>query len=239
MKILALDCAGSACSVALFEGDAPRWARSRRMERGHGIAVAPMIDEAITITGWPPSSLDAVAVTTGPGSFTGLRIGLAAAKGLALVADRPLVGVSCFEAVANRALACRAFDAKTWDIAVLALESRRAEIFAEVISANGAILLPPCTALPAEILNTISLLIEERTAARRNTVAFHGEAAGKFLDLGHPNVHPETIDQDPLDLAAVAQLAQARLGGTNRTRSYTPGQALDYFREPDTGQSSP
>ena len=209
------------------------------MERGHGIAVAPMIDEAISTAEWRPSSLDAVAVTTGPGSFTGLRIGLAAAKGLALVVNRPLVGVSCFEAVATPALARRSSDMESWDIAVLALESRRAEIFAEVIAANGTILIPPCTALPAEILKAVSLLREKHATAHYNTVAFLGEAAGKLSNLGHPNLELVAMDQNPPDLAAVSKLALARLEGNNRMRSYTPGQTLEYLREPDTGPSAP
>jgi tRNA threonylcarbamoyladenosine biosynthesis protein TsaB len=88
MNILALDTSMGACSAALLcaNGDAPRlYARHVEMQRGHAEALMPMVAELLSQGGLGASDLDRIATTVGPGSFTGVRIAIAAARGLALV----------------------------------------------------------------------------------------------------------------------------------------------------------
>jgi tRNA threonylcarbamoyladenosine biosynthesis protein TsaB len=101
--ILALDTALSACSVALVEDGQTLVSRVEPMARGQAERLAPMVNEVMVEAGLSFKSLDRIAVTCGPGAFTGLRIGLAFARGLALALDKPCVGISTLEVLAAAA----------------------------------------------------------------------------------------------------------------------------------------
>jgi tRNA threonylcarbamoyladenosine biosynthesis protein TsaB len=100
MIVLALDTTLDACSVAIMRGDAVLANLSERMQRGQAERLAPMVREAAVQAGVLFSDLGRVAVTTGPGSFTGVRVGLSFARALALALGKPCVGVSTLEALA-------------------------------------------------------------------------------------------------------------------------------------------
>src|SRR5215467_10709212 len=99
MKVLAFDCSGASCSAAVLIDDRPAAQRFAPMERGHAETLLPMIETVLREAGLTPAMLDLLAVTVGPGSFTGLRIGLAAGRGLALARALPAIGVPSFDAV--------------------------------------------------------------------------------------------------------------------------------------------
>jgi tRNA threonylcarbamoyladenosine biosynthesis protein TsaB len=101
MKILAFDTAARACSAALLEDDRVLSSRLLEMERGQAEALLGLVKEVLDEAAVPFTDLDRLATTLGPGSFTGLRVGLAAARGIALAGGLPVVGVTTFEAVAN------------------------------------------------------------------------------------------------------------------------------------------
>ena len=103
MRVLALDTTLDHCSVALVDGARVLASVSEHMQRGHAERLAPMVDEAMKAGGVSFAALDRIAVTTGPGSFTGLRVGLAFARGLAVALTRPCIGVSSLEALALEA----------------------------------------------------------------------------------------------------------------------------------------
>lgn len=127
MIILALDTAGSACSVAIGDGDRLLAAHRRDMRHGHAEALMPMVDAAMREAGLAARELGAVAVSTGPGGFTGIRVGLAAAHGIALAANARLVGVSSFAAVA----------APLNGRLLVALDSRRADLYVQLCNPDG------------------------------------------------------------------------------------------------------
>lgn len=98
--LLAFDTAGTACSAAVWRDGALLARRFEAMSRGQSERLVPMIQAVMAEAGIAYPSLDAIAVTRGPGGFTGVRIGLATARALALACARPAIGVSNFEAVA-------------------------------------------------------------------------------------------------------------------------------------------
>ena len=100
MITLALDTCLGACSVALTDGDRTLASTSEEKTRGHQERLALMTRQAMAVAGLAFGDLDRIGVTVGPGSFTGLRVGLAFAKGLALALDRPCIGIGSLEALA-------------------------------------------------------------------------------------------------------------------------------------------
>lgn len=121
MKVLAFDCSGASCSAAVLIDDRPVAQRFAPMDRGHAETLVPMIETVLREAALTPAALDLLAVTVGPGSFTGLRIGLAAARGLALARKLSAIGVASFDAVkVDNAAETPLF---------IALESKRAELF--------------------------------------------------------------------------------------------------------------
>jgi tRNA threonylcarbamoyladenosine biosynthesis protein TsaB len=94
MLILAIDTALDACAAGVLDTEAGAMIaqESQAMKRGHAEALMPLLARVIKQAGIVFSALDRIAVTTGPGSFTGLRVGLSAARGIALAAAKPEVG---------------------------------------------------------------------------------------------------------------------------------------------------
>jgi tRNA threonylcarbamoyladenosine biosynthesis protein TsaB len=129
---LAVDTALGACSVALLQDDEVKAHRFEEMARGHAEALAPMVEEAMRAAGLSFAALDRLAVTTGPGTFTGQRVGLAFMRGLRLALKKPLIGVTTLEAMAAATEAARAaaiHDAKR-DEAYLSLWQNGATVLA-------------------------------------------------------------------------------------------------------------
>ena len=99
MRILSIDTCLAACSVAVLDGERVLAAISEPMVRGHQERLASMAREAMAHAGLRFGDLERIGVTVGPGSFTGLRVGLAFAKGLSSALARPAVGVGSLEAL--------------------------------------------------------------------------------------------------------------------------------------------
>src|SRR4051812_30102146 len=105
MKLLAVDTALGACSAALLDGDAVLAHQLVVMERGHAEALAPMVQALMQQARVPFADIERLAVTTGPGTFTGQRVGLAFVRGLRVALKRPLIGITTLEAMAAAAMA--------------------------------------------------------------------------------------------------------------------------------------
>lgn len=135
MKLLALDTAMAACSVAVIDtGDAdPLAAQWRAMERGHAEAVAPMVQEVMWLSGLSFSDLQRIAVTAGPGTFTGVRIGLAMGRGLGLALGIPVIGIASLAAIAANA------DAPV----LVAADARNGDVYAALYDRDGRELSAP------------------------------------------------------------------------------------------------
>jgi tRNA threonylcarbamoyladenosine biosynthesis protein TsaB len=132
VKILAVDTALGACSVAILDGERTLSHRCEVMERGHAEALAPMVEAAMAEAELPFASLERLAVTTGPGTFTGQRVGLAFMRGLRVALHQPLLGVTTLAAMAHQAMAETGLDT-----AAALHDARRGEVYLEITGADA------------------------------------------------------------------------------------------------------
>ena len=213
MRILALDSACAAISAALWRDGAVAARRFKAMTRGQTTALMPMVISVLRDAGATFDGLDLVAVTVGPGSFTGLRTGLSAASGIALGCGIPVLGVTTLEAVAYAA-AGEAADRGAPDATLLiALETRRAEIYLQCFTPGLAPLTAPAAVLPENAAGALPagtlFAAGDGTARLRDALA----AAGKDVQFGAGPGLP--------DAAAVAAMAADR---------WAVGEGADFAR---------
>lgn len=225
MKVLAIDTSGAACSVGVCDvGSGEAVVQSRAVERGHAEVLMPMLAEAMAAACLRFEALDLIAVAVGPGSFTGLRVGIAAARALALAARRPCVGVPTLAAVAA---SCRGLSlADPAGTLVVCLDSRRADIFAQAFASTGAALTTAAALAPAALAAVVPAgpLAVAGDAAEVAAVALR--AAGRCVQV--------------LPVRATCPLALARFAASAwqiSPSSLLPPQPL-YLREPDIGAST-
>ncbi len=137
MKTLAVDTALGACSVAVLSGDTTLAHRFVLMDRGHAEALAPMVQDAMIEAGLGFTALERLAVTTGPGTFTGQRVGLAFMRGLRVALKKPLIGVTTLQAMGAAAMA----EGKT-DAAAALHDAKRGEVYFALTDLHGPVTEP-------------------------------------------------------------------------------------------------
>ena len=165
MKILAADTALGACSVAVLYGEKVLAHRFELMERGHAEALAPMAEAAMAESGLSFAALERLAVTAGPGTFTGQRVGLAFMRGLRIALKVPLVGVTTLAAIAHQAMA----ELGATRAAALH-DAKRDEVYVEI-----------CPGLVPTLLTRGDALEALAGAAGGGRLALAGTAAADFL----------------------------------------------------------
>ncbi len=195
--ILAIDTAGAACSVALWRDGAILAQQTEPMTRGQAELLMPMVCSLTDGAGVPLTDIDLFAVTTGPGAFTGLRIGLAACAGMALAAGRPIVGIDNFETAAHAVPK----DRIAGRTLLVALDSRRVEIFAQPFDASGAPLAEPCCVAPADLP---VLLPEGPVLVTGDAAGLAAEAIGQTNGADLVEVFESAGPAEPAILAALA-----------------------------------
>ena len=149
MPILALDTALSATTVVVARDGRVLASRCDPMERGHQERAAVLVAEAMAEAGVAFSALDRIGVTLGPGSFTGVRVGLALAKGLALAWETPLVGLGSLEALA--------FSIGAPGVTAAAIDARRRRVYLQLFK-DGASLCEPDLVEVEAVRETIEAL---------------------------------------------------------------------------------
>lgn len=140
MKLLAIDTAADLCAVAVYDASsgAILAEASEAIGKGHAERLMPMVETVLRQAATPIASIAKIAVAVGPGSFTGIRVGVATARGLALALGVPAVGVSTLEVLA--AHACKSFPGR--DV-LAAIDARRGEIYVQRFDAAGHALDEP------------------------------------------------------------------------------------------------
>jgi tRNA threonylcarbamoyladenosine biosynthesis protein TsaB len=215
MLILAIDTALDACAAAVLDTSAGILAQeSQAMKRGHAEALMPLIARVMKASGVAFTALDRIAVTTGPGSFTGLRVGLSAARGIALAAGKPVVGVTTLTAFAAPIIS----ESAEPHPVVAAIDARRDHVYFQMVGGDGSSLIKPQVAPIAEAL----------TAARYGAAHLVGNAAKILADRWPADAAPPiAVDQQAApDIAWVAWLGAAVDPESSPARPY-------YLRAPD------
>ena len=181
MIVLAIDTAGSGCHAALYDAgrDVVLGSAGEDIGRGHAERLMEFVDAALDAAGLDIRAIGRIAVTVGPGSFTGIRVGVAAARGLALALGVPAVGVSSLAA----------FAAGRQGPLLVAMDARRDEVYWQLFAADGAEATPPA----------IATLAEAREIAARHEGAIAGSAAHLLRDGA-------AVETDGVSIAAVARL---------------------------------
>jgi tRNA threonylcarbamoyladenosine biosynthesis protein TsaB len=201
MRVLAIDTALAVCAVAVLDTERPGMSarESVPMVRGHAEALMAMIARVMDVANLDFAELDRIAVTTGPGSFTGLRVGIAAARGIALAASKPSVGLSTLAAYAAPQIA------KDDTIPVVtAIDARHDQVYIQIFGPGGRTLVPP----------RVASILDAVRAAAVGPVRIVGSAAA-LLAAAWPAgiVVPSLVETHPApDIDWVARLGAAAAG---------------------------
>jgi tRNA threonylcarbamoyladenosine biosynthesis protein TsaB len=212
VKVLGLDTASGFASVALLDDD-HILAETRSETAGHRADLLVLVDDVCSRAGIAPRDLDAVAIGAGPGSFTGLRIGMATAKGIAFAAHRPLWAVSSLAALAHAELA-----RDPAGVVMAVLDARRGEVYAGAYQlAGGTVsLLGTERVLPPAEIRQLA-----QDVAAGAPVRFTGDAETAYPDLAQL---PGTWNQTPSGVSI------ARLALTGARVDVLVGGAPSYIR---------
>jgi tRNA threonylcarbamoyladenosine biosynthesis protein TsaB len=218
MKILALETSMGACSAALLVADGTaraRFSRQETMARGHAEALMPMVAAVMTEAGLAFADLDAIAATTGPGSFTGVRIAIAAARGLALVTKAKLFGVDSLTVMAH---AARGTGIVTDAPLAVAVDARRGMLYFGLYDAQGAKCEGPLLIAPEEAAATLPNDLRLAVGSGASLLAEAARRRGQAIAAALPDLQPSA--------AALAEIA-LESGET------TPTLRPLYLRPPD------
>ena len=215
MRVLAIDTALEGCSAAVLDTDRGGIVASETltMLRGHAEAVMPLIARVMDQGAVEFAELDRIAVTTGPGSFTGLRVGIAAARGFALAASKPAIGLSTLSGFAAPHIA--ADDSSN---VVAAIDARHDHVYLQIFGSNGRTLVAP----------RIATLRDAVRAAMTGPARIVGSAADLLAAAWPKNAEPPLLveQRGAPDIGWIARL------GAAAADSYGPPKPL-YLRAPD------
>ena len=226
MRILGFDTATSACSAAVWEDGRIAARRFEPMSRGQSERLMPMVREVLSEAGADFPDLDLLAVTTGPGAFTGLRIGLAAARGMALAGDLACFGVTTLDAVAAGVSETERQKANV----LVVLDSKRAEVYAQAFRSDLRPLSEAQALMPADLA---ALTANGEGDANRVLVA--GDGAGQVIQALKDKGIEAVLSTAPgvPDAATVAAIAAERWSSDQPAEPLRPL----YLRPPDAKAS--
>ena len=178
--ILHIETASSVCSTALSRGQDLIDIRETVDPRSHASRLSPFVDDLMKSNDISFSALDAVSISLGPGSYTGLRIGVSTAKGIAYGADLPIIGVSGLQALANGFIKDFKGDLESGDLLCPMLDARRMEVYSAFFDTD----LKIRREVKADIIDEGSY----HEFLSQGRVFFFGEGSDKCRDLiTHPN----------------------------------------------------
>ncbi|MES2279750.1 MAG: tRNA (adenosine(37)-N6)-threonylcarbamoyltransferase complex dimerization subunit type 1 TsaB [Bacteroidota bacterium] len=178
--ILQIETATTSCSVALMQQGVLLAKRELNQRNVHAEVITLFIEAVFAEAGKQYKDMDAVAVSCGPGSYTGLRIGVSTAKGLCYALDKPLIAVETLKAMADGMLASLNQNYTDNTLLCPMIDARRMEVFTAVFDTKGNKVMP-----------TAALIIDEGSFAellQDHQIVFFGDGAEKCREtISHPN----------------------------------------------------
>jgi tRNA threonylcarbamoyladenosine biosynthesis protein TsaB len=246
MILLALECSGNGCSAAVAADDRMLAHEFEPMARGQSERLIPMIQRVMAAAQLDFAALGSIAVTVGPGAFTGVRIGIAAARGLGLALALPVRGFTSFETVAAAAGTPQAPS----QTLIVALDSRRDELYLQAFGADacplgdGALIAPDAWAGWAPLGD----LLLAGDGAPRLARALRAEAGSHRSRTGDIVVHPNSTGRNATDrnlielpglgIPDAAALAHLAIRRWSNGGPFRPVEPL-YLRAPDVTIAAP
>jgi tRNA threonylcarbamoyladenosine biosynthesis protein TsaB len=211
MRALAIDTSTDTAGVALCDRQScvarsPAAGDSVPAPGQHAERLLGLIDGVLKQAGWEKRDIELVACCIGPGSFTGVRVGVATAKGIALALGLPIIGVGSLETMAHAYFARGGAPVDMDEAAVPLLDARKGEVFWAAYARNGALIAGPGHLAATQIA-------ELSRRVPRSRMTFLGEVARRLpLEPGSVVTTPETDRPDPAELARVAMAIYERRG---------------------------
>lgn len=214
MRVLAIDTALGACSAAVLDTERGTLTEeSVPMERGHAEALMPLIARVMGQSGIKFADLERIAVTTGPGSFTGLRVGISAARGISLAAKKPAIGLTTLSAYAAPYI----HQDGTLPVTV-AIDARHDHVYLQIFGPGGRVLVAP----------RIASLREAAKMSANGPARLVGNGAAMVANVWPANeAPPKLVEPQPApDIKWVARI------GVASSETQGPPRPL-YLRQPD------
>ena len=198
MRVLAIDTALGQCAAAIVDSAAaePVAAEAIAMERGHAEALLPLLDRVMARVEGGFASLDRVAVTIGPGSFTGLRVGISCARAAAVASGIPAVGVTTLSA-----LMAPLMENGPARLTAAVIDARGGRVFVQAIGPSGRLIIPPSVLGLRDVVRSLGSGHVSLVGSGAAMVAQEARAVGI-----EPVLHPEL---NLPDIAWVARIGMA------------------------------
>lgn len=184
--ILQIETATTVCSVALAQNGGVLAYKEVEQRNIHAEALTVFIEELLRTTNQNYSNLDAIAVSSGPGSYTGLRIGVSTAKGLCFALDKPLIAVETLKAMADGIISLNEFDISDNTLLCPMIDARRMEVFTAIFDSEGNKIRPTS----AEIIDQNSFA----DLLQNHEIIFFGDGAAKCREVLGNNPNARIID---------------------------------------------
>lgn len=171
LKLLAIESSGNVASVAIWEEGKIISELNINNKKTHSATLLPMIDQMMKMCEKKPSDFDAIAITRGPGSFTGLRIGAATVKGLGLALDLPVIPVSTLKCLAMNVIECH-------DIICPIMDARRNQVYTAAYEVKDGRLVEVIKEEPMDIKDLIDKVI-----GLGKQILFLGDGVAVYRDI--------------------------------------------------------
>jgi len=225
LTVLAFDTATSSCAIALWHDGEILAEAQQMLERGHAEVLVPMIEGVLSDASLSYQELELLAVTVGPGAFTGIRIGLATARALALASDLPLIGVTNFEALAHAVPA----EERRGRNLLIVLETKRADFYTCGYDENLSLLAEP------KAIDEDGLIELAAGIAKDGALLLAGDCLERAQQVLQKNDLDILISSgsNHVDPTVVAELAAAKLKSSTAIENPAPL----YLKPPDVNMS--
>jgi len=202
MTILQIETATASCSVALSK-DSKVLAEKQAVGRNlHAGMITLFIDEVLSKAGFSYANLDAIAVSCGPGSYTGLRIGVSTAKGLCFGLDKPLIAIETLTAMAQGIMGMDEYSTNPNLVLCPMIDARRMEVYTAFFNMQGE-----------RLQETAAAIVDENSFGdilKNNEVLFFGDGAEKCFNVLKANPNARYLPGFENSAAHLSQLAQQK-----------------------------